>query len=120
MTLYSLDGFTPELPPDGDCWIAPDANLIGKVVIGNGASVWFGCTLRGDNELILFEANAMSIRLECFYFSLQQFYDYVTLFVWPFDTRYNSHFVNRRDVQTVYKEVALKPGYPYVHDDKQS
>ena len=52
MTLYSLDGFTPELPPDGDCWIAPDANLIGKVVIGNGASVWFGCTLRGDNETI--------------------------------------------------------------------
>ena len=32
--------------------IAPDANLIGKVRIGAGASVWYGATLRGDNELI--------------------------------------------------------------------
>jgi len=50
MTLYSLDGHAPQIAEDS--WIAPDANLIGKVVVEQGASVWFGCTLRGDNETI--------------------------------------------------------------------
>ena len=50
MTLYALDGARPEI--DADSWIAPDANVIGQVVIGAGASVWFCCTLRGDNEPI--------------------------------------------------------------------
>lgn len=48
--LYELDGIAPEVA--SDTWIAPDANLIGKVVIEAGASVWFGATLRGDNEEI--------------------------------------------------------------------
>ena len=50
MTIYALDGIAPRL--DEDCWIAPDANVIGRVAIGAAASVWFGCTLRGDNEEI--------------------------------------------------------------------
>ncbi|MBS9716336.1 gamma carbonic anhydrase family protein [Pseudohalocynthiibacter aestuariivivens] len=50
MMLYSLDGISPEL--DDDSWVAPDANLIGHVRLDAGASVWFGSTLRGDNELI--------------------------------------------------------------------
>ncbi|SNR52460.1 gamma carbonic anhydrase family protein [Puniceibacterium sediminis] len=50
MTLYSLDGQTPEIAED--TWIAPDANVIGRVVLEPGASVWFGSTLRGDNEEI--------------------------------------------------------------------
>ncbi|MCZ7564200.1 MAG: gamma carbonic anhydrase family protein [Burkholderiales bacterium] len=33
-------------------YIAPDATVIGAVVIGNEASVWFKCVIRGDNELI--------------------------------------------------------------------
>ena len=36
-----------------DYWIAPDANVIGSVHISKDASVWFNCTLRGDNEPIL-------------------------------------------------------------------
>ncbi len=52
MPLYALDGIAPTLPEDGDVWIAPDAHLIGKVILETGASVWFGCTLRGDNEPI--------------------------------------------------------------------
>lgn len=52
MTLYTLDGTAPQLPADGDFWIAPDANVIGNVVLDSGASVWFGATLRGDNERI--------------------------------------------------------------------
>jgi len=52
MTLYALDGIAPTLPADGDFWVAPDANLIGRVILEPGASVWFGATLRGDNEPI--------------------------------------------------------------------
>ena len=50
MTLYSLDGVVPEIAEDS--WIAPDANIIGKIVVEEGASIWFGATLRGDNEEI--------------------------------------------------------------------
>ncbi len=52
MPLYSLDGVSPDLPASGNYWIAPNAILIGKVVLKEGASVWFGCVLRGDNEVI--------------------------------------------------------------------
>ncbi len=52
MTRYALDGIRPVMPDTGDCWIAPDANVIGRVVLGAGSSVWFGATLRGDNEQI--------------------------------------------------------------------
>ena len=50
MTLYARDGLRPEIAED--TWIAPDANLIGRIVVETGGSVWFGCTLRGDNEEI--------------------------------------------------------------------
>ena len=50
MPLYELDGVQPKL--DAESWCAPDANLIGNVVLEAGASVWFGSTLRGDNEEI--------------------------------------------------------------------
>lgn len=52
MTVYALGGLKPQLPEDGDYWIAPDANVIGNVVLMAGASVWFGTTIRGDNERI--------------------------------------------------------------------
>lgn len=48
--IYALDGVAPDIA--ADAWVAPGANLIGKVVLEAGASVWFGCTLRGDNEEI--------------------------------------------------------------------
>ncbi len=50
MTLYALDGIAPEV--HDSAWVAPDANLIGRIVMEEGSSVWFGCTLRGDNEEI--------------------------------------------------------------------
>ena len=50
--IYALDGISPQLPADGDYWVAIDANVIGMVVLESGASVWFGATLRGDNEQI--------------------------------------------------------------------
>ena len=48
--IYALDGTAPVIDPDS--WVAPDANVIGRVVLEAGASVWFGATLRGDNEEI--------------------------------------------------------------------
>ncbi len=53
MTLYSLDGVAPELPPDGDFWVAPGAQLSGRIILQNCASVWFNAVLRGDNEPIV-------------------------------------------------------------------
>ncbi len=50
MPIYDLDGVHPEIAED--TWVAPDANLVGRVVLEEGASVWFGATLRGDNEEI--------------------------------------------------------------------
>ncbi len=50
MTIYALDGLAPEIA--GDVWVAPDANIIGKVRLLPGSSVWFCATLRGDNEMI--------------------------------------------------------------------
>ncbi|NOX72709.1 MAG: gamma carbonic anhydrase family protein [Alphaproteobacteria bacterium] len=52
MTLYRFAGHAPELPENGDCWIAPGAHVIGKVRIAAGVGIWFGATIRGDNELI--------------------------------------------------------------------
>ena len=50
MTLYTLDGISPELDPDS--WVAPSADVMGKVRLAKGGSIWFGAVLRGDNEWI--------------------------------------------------------------------
>ncbi|MQY41470.1 gamma carbonic anhydrase family protein [Epibacterium sp. SM1969] len=50
MTIYALGEFEPTIAQDS--WIAPDANLIGQVVIEEGASVWFCSTIRADHEEI--------------------------------------------------------------------
>lgn len=50
MTLYALEDAVPEIDPEA--WVAPTAQIIGKVRIAAGASIWFGAVLRGDNEWI--------------------------------------------------------------------
>ena len=52
MPIYELEGQAPELPATEERFIADSAVLIGKVRLKAGASVWFGSTLRGDNEWI--------------------------------------------------------------------
>jgi len=52
MSIYSLDGISPNLPEDGDYWVAPGAHVMGKVTIHSGVGIWFGAVLRGDTELI--------------------------------------------------------------------
>ena len=49
---------TPELPPEGEYWVAPNAVLIGRVRLLKGASVWWGCVLRGDNDWITVGENS--------------------------------------------------------------
>jgi carbonic anhydrase/acetyltransferase-like protein (isoleucine patch superfamily) len=58
MTEYALDGRRPKLPKNGDYWIAPNASVIGDVVLKSGASVWFGAVLRGDNEPLVIGENS--------------------------------------------------------------
>ncbi|SHI31683.1 gamma carbonic anhydrase family protein [Wenxinia saemankumensis] len=48
--MYDLDGARPHLDPTA--WVAPGAHVIGKVILSAHASVWFGATIRGDNEPI--------------------------------------------------------------------
>ncbi len=48
--LYALDDKQPQLL--GRNWIADNAAVIGNVVLHPGANVWFGCTVRGDNDPI--------------------------------------------------------------------
>ena len=52
MPLYRLDGQAPELPGEGQYYVAETAVLIGRVRLKAEASVWFGAVLRGDNEWI--------------------------------------------------------------------
>ena len=56
MTIYTLGDKAPQIDPD--TWVAPDANVIGDVVLEAGASVWFSATLRGDNERITIGAGS--------------------------------------------------------------
>lgn len=48
--LLPYDGHAPQVDPTA--FVAPDANLIGRVRLGAACSVWFGATLRADNDLI--------------------------------------------------------------------
>ncbi|MEM7072060.1 MAG: gamma carbonic anhydrase family protein [Pseudomonadota bacterium] len=47
---YSFEGHSPICPTAS--WIAPNATLIGKVILHDESSVWWGAVLRGDNEPI--------------------------------------------------------------------
>ncbi len=44
--IMSVRGFTPEIGKD--CFLAPNATIVGDVVIGEECSIWFNTTLRGD------------------------------------------------------------------------
>lgn len=52
MTIYALGDSKPQLPPEGEYWVAPSASVIGNVILHPNASVWFGAVLRGDNDPI--------------------------------------------------------------------
>ena len=49
--IYTLDD-KPEPQISQSSYVADSADIIGWVKIGDQASVWFNCVLRGDNEII--------------------------------------------------------------------
>ncbi|HTK57706.1 MAG TPA: gamma carbonic anhydrase family protein [Sphingomicrobium sp.] len=51
MPLYSIDDVAPSVNPTA--WVAPSADLIGDVRLGNRCSVWFGAIIRADNTPII-------------------------------------------------------------------
>jgi carbonic anhydrase/acetyltransferase-like protein (isoleucine patch superfamily) len=57
MTVYSLADKKPQLPVEGEYWIAPNATVIGDVTLRSGASIWFGAVVRGDNDPIVIGEN---------------------------------------------------------------
>ncbi|MCA3699919.1 MAG: gamma carbonic anhydrase family protein [Brevundimonas sp.] len=57
MTVYSLTDKKPQLPPEGEYWIAPNATIVGDVTLKTGASIWFGAVVRGDNDPIVIGEN---------------------------------------------------------------
>ena len=52
MSVHTLGDKKPQLPPEGEYWLAPNATVIGDVILKPGASVWFGAVVRGDNDPI--------------------------------------------------------------------
>jgi carbonic anhydrase/acetyltransferase-like protein (isoleucine patch superfamily) len=56
--VYRLGDVEPELPPEGEYWIAPNATVLGNVILKKNASIWFGATLRGDNDPITVGENS--------------------------------------------------------------
>jgi carbonic anhydrase/acetyltransferase-like protein (isoleucine patch superfamily) len=54
--LVELDGVSPTI--GSDVFLAPNATLIGRVHVGDRASIWFGAVLRADSEDILVGAGS--------------------------------------------------------------
>ncbi|MBO6901960.1 MAG: gamma carbonic anhydrase family protein [Rhizobiaceae bacterium] len=53
MPIHAIDEIAPEFSDRASTWVAPGANIIGRVRLGRDCSIWFGAVLRGDNEPIV-------------------------------------------------------------------
>ena len=58
MTAYRLGDKIPSLPGEGEYWIAPNAVVVGNVILKKNASIWFGAVLRADNDVIVIGENS--------------------------------------------------------------
>ena len=58
MAIYELDGIRPTLPSSGNYWVAGNAQVMGNVIFKENASVWYGATVRGDNDPITIGENS--------------------------------------------------------------
>ena len=56
MALYKLGDFSPTIA--ASAYVAPNAVIIGKIILAENSSVWFGATLRGDSEIISIGASS--------------------------------------------------------------
>ena len=50
MAVYELDGLAPQIADSA--WVADSAQVMGDVILGADASVWFGTVVRGDTATI--------------------------------------------------------------------
>ena len=50
MAIYELEPDSPHIP--ASAWVADSAQVMGKVTLGEDASVWFGVVIRGDTDPI--------------------------------------------------------------------
>jgi carbonic anhydrase/acetyltransferase-like protein (isoleucine patch superfamily) len=55
MAVYQLDDWVPQIADSA--WVAETASVIGRVRLAEGASVWYGAVLRGDNDWITLGRN---------------------------------------------------------------
>ena len=58
MAVYALGELAPVLPESGNYWVAPDAQVMGNIVLKENASIWFNAVLRGDNDPIIVGENS--------------------------------------------------------------
>ena len=56
MSIYQLGDHAPEI--DASSFVADTASVIGKVSLHANTTVWFGVTIRGDNERITIRENS--------------------------------------------------------------
>ncbi len=56
MAIYQLEDDVPQIDPSA--WVADSAEVVGRVTLGEHASVWYGAVLRGDNDRISVGANS--------------------------------------------------------------
>lgn len=56
MAIYELDGVAPTIP--ASAWVADSAEVMGRVELGEDASIWFGTVVRGDTDRITIGAGS--------------------------------------------------------------
>ena len=56
MAIYRFGDDTPRVAPGA--WVADNASVIGRVELAEGASVWYGAVLRGDNDWLRLGRNS--------------------------------------------------------------
>src|SRR6195952_1412863 len=50
MPIYRLGNVSPRI--DSSAYVAPGATVLGNAELAAGTTVWFGATIRADNDLI--------------------------------------------------------------------
>ncbi len=56
MSVYQLDELVPQVP--ASAWVAPNAQVMGDVVMGERSSLWYGAVARGDTATITIGADS--------------------------------------------------------------
>ena len=56
MAIYRFEHHMPDVA--ADAYVAGNATVLGRVTLGSKASVWFGASVRGDNDAIVIGAGS--------------------------------------------------------------